>query len=187
MSYRRFNIFSELLNRYLAAKIGQELYSHDLMNRACNCSHPSKVNGKCACEGKCQRKCLIYEVKCRLCDAIYTCNTQQTLKKRTGGHFSDVKRLLKPDKSLTHLLTTTSNTLNLLYHAWNCICVQHSRYYNNSIPLARLKHLWNLTFFYVRRDVYWLPKSYVNGSRLWTNIWWYTGPAGASQISTGFA
>ena len=30
-----------------------------------------------------------------MCDAIYISNTQQKLKKRTDGHFSDLLRLLK--------------------------------------------------------------------------------------------
>ena len=44
---------------------------------------------------KCHSKCIIYEVKCSKCDAIYKGNTQQTFKKRMDGHFSDLQRLLK--------------------------------------------------------------------------------------------
>ena len=43
MSYHRFNNLSELLNGDLAAKIGREILSADLMDRECNCSLPSKV------------------------------------------------------------------------------------------------------------------------------------------------
>ena len=57
---------------------------------------PSRqVNGKCVYEGKYQSSCIIYEVKCCMCDAIYIGNTQQTFKKRMDGHFSDLQRLLK--------------------------------------------------------------------------------------------
>ena len=71
MSYHRYNNLAELLNRDLAAKIGRGIFSKDLMDRECNCSLPSKVNGKCVYEGKCCSKCIIYEVKCSKCDAIY--------------------------------------------------------------------------------------------------------------------
>ena len=65
------------------------------MNRECNCSLPCKINRKCVYEGKCRSRCIIYEVKCCLCDAIYIGNTQQTFKKRMDGHFSNIQRLHK--------------------------------------------------------------------------------------------
>ena len=68
------------------------------MDRECNCSLPSKVNVKCVNESKYRNKCLIYAVKCSMCDAIYIGNTQQRLKKRMDGHFSDLLRLLKNGK-----------------------------------------------------------------------------------------
>ena len=42
MSYHIFNNSAELLNRDLAAKIGREIFSKDLMDRECNCSLPYK-------------------------------------------------------------------------------------------------------------------------------------------------
>ena len=95
MSYHRFNNLAELLNGYLATKIGQGIFSKDLMDRECNCSIPSKFNGKCIYEGKCRSRYIIYEVKFCMCDAIYMCNTQQTFKKIMNGHFSNLQRLLK--------------------------------------------------------------------------------------------
>ena len=65
------------------------------MDRECNCSLPSKVNGKCAYEGKCRSICIIYEVTCYMCDAIYIDNNQHTFKKRMDGHLSNLQRLLK--------------------------------------------------------------------------------------------
>ena len=62
MSYHRFNNLAELLNGDLAAKIGQGIFSKDLMDRECNCSLPSKVNVKCVYEGKCGSKYIIYQV-----------------------------------------------------------------------------------------------------------------------------
>ena len=58
------------------------------MDRECNCSLPSKVNGKCVYEGKCRSRCIIYEVKCCMCDTIYIGNTQQTFKKRMDVHYA---------------------------------------------------------------------------------------------------
>ena len=55
----------------------------------------SKVNGKCVYEGKRQKKYLIHEVKCSMCEAIYIGNTQQTSNKRMEGHFSYLLRCLK--------------------------------------------------------------------------------------------
>ena len=95
ISYHRYNNLVELLNGDLAVKIGRGIFSKDLMDRECNCSLPSKVNGKCVYKGKCCSKCIIYQEECRKCDAIYIGNTQQTFKKRMYGHFSDLQRLLK--------------------------------------------------------------------------------------------
>ena len=87
MSYPRFNNLAELLNVDLAAKIGRGIFSKGLMDRECNLSLPSKVNGKCVYEGKCWSKCIIYKVKCSMCDVICIGNTQQTLKKKNGRSF----------------------------------------------------------------------------------------------------
>ena len=95
MSYHRFNNLAELLNGYLAKKIGRGIFSKDLMDRKCNCYLPFKVNGKCVYEGKCQSRCIRYEVTCSICDAIYIGNTQKNPKKRIDGHLFDLQRLLK--------------------------------------------------------------------------------------------
>ena len=81
MYYHRFNNLAELLNGDLIAKIDWGIFSKDLMDRECNCSLPSKVNGKCVYEGKCRSKCIIYQVECSICDAIYIGKTQQNWKK----------------------------------------------------------------------------------------------------------
>ena len=77
------------MNEDLATKIGQGILFRDLMDREYNCYFPSKVNGKCVYEGKCQNKCLIYKVKLLICDAIYIGNTQHILKK-TMDSFSPI-------------------------------------------------------------------------------------------------
>ena len=104
-------------------------FSEELIDRECNCSLPSKVNGKCVYEGKCRNKCLIYEVKCSMCDAIYKGNTQQTFKKITDGRFSDLLRLLKngqkPDPLAAHFdqhfNATTSHTDLRKYMAFKVV------------------------------------------------------------------
>ena len=114
MSYHRYNNLAELLNGDLAAKIGRGIFSKDLMDRECNCSLQSKVNGKFVYEGKCRYKFIIYEVKCSKCDAIYIRNTQQTSKKRMDGHFSDLQCLLKngqkSDSFADHFVQHFKNT-----------------------------------------------------------------------------
>ena len=53
ISYHRFNKLAELLNEDLAVKITRGIFFKDLMDRKCNYSLPSKVNGKYAFKGKC--------------------------------------------------------------------------------------------------------------------------------------
>ena len=114
MSYHIFNNLAELINGNLAAKIGRKIFSKDLMDRECNCSLPSKVNGKCVYEGKFRSIFIIYEVQCCMRDAIYIGSTQQTFKKRMDGHFSDLQRLLKngqkSDSFATHFVQHFNNT-----------------------------------------------------------------------------
>ena len=86
------------------------------MDREWNCYPPSKVNGKCVYEGKCRSKCLIYEVKCSLCDAIYIGNTQQTIKKEWAETslisyvYSRTKK--KPDSFAAHLKQHFNTTMS---------------------------------------------------------------------------
>ena len=52
MCYYILNNLVELLNGYLTTKSGQIIHSHDLLDIACNCLNPSKVNVKFVYEGK---------------------------------------------------------------------------------------------------------------------------------------
>ena len=118
MSYHRFNNLAELLNGDLAKKIGRVIFSKDLMDIECNCSLPSKANGKCVYEGKWRSIFIIYEGKWCICDAIYIGNTQQNFKKRMDGYFSDLQCLLKNGQKsdsfaahfVQHFNNTTSHT-----------------------------------------------------------------------------
>ena len=56
MPYHRYNKLAELLNGDLTAKIRRGILSQDLMDRECNCSLPSKVNGEYVYKGKFRKK-----------------------------------------------------------------------------------------------------------------------------------
>ena len=94
MSYHIFNDLAELINGYLTAEISWVILSIELVYRECNFSLSYKVNVECVYRGKFRIICLIYEVKFLMCETIYIGNTQQTFKKRMGGHFSNLLRLL---------------------------------------------------------------------------------------------
>ena len=114
MSYHRFNTLAELINGDIAARIAQAIFSKYLLDRECNCYLPSKVNGTCVYEGKCQSICIIYEGQWCMCDAIYIGKTQQSFKKRIDGHFSDLQRLhkngKKSDSFAAHFVQQFKNT-----------------------------------------------------------------------------
>ena len=139
MSYHIFNNLAKLLNGDLAAKIGRGIFSKDLMDRECNCYLPYKVNVKCVYEGKFQSKCIIYEVKCSTCDAIYIGKTQQTFKKRMDGHFSDLQRLLKngqkSDSFAAHFVQHFNNTTSRT-DLWKCMTFKVLKQIN---PIGAIK------------------------------------------------
>ena len=128
ISYHRLNNLAELIYGDLAAKIGRGIFSKYLMDRECNCSLPSKFNGNFVYEGKYRSKCIIYEVKCSICDDVYTGNTQQTFKKRTEGHFSDILRLLKNGQNQSHLLPNLNITLTFLRHVHIYVSIWHLKW-----------------------------------------------------------
>ena len=71
MSYHIFNNIAKLLNEDLSSKIWRGILYHHLMDRCCNCSILSKVNGKFVYEVKFQEKCLIYKIKLSMHGTIY--------------------------------------------------------------------------------------------------------------------
>ena len=86
------------------------------MDRECNCSLPFKGNRKCVYKGKFRSECIIYEVKCSICDAIYIGNTQQNFKTRMDSLFYDLLCLFKNRQNQTRLMPTSNCTLRLLCH-----------------------------------------------------------------------
>ena len=64
------------------------------MDRTCNCLNPSNVNCKYDYKGKYRENCLIYGVKCTMCDAIYIVKKQKKFKRRMNGHLSDIQIIL---------------------------------------------------------------------------------------------
>ena len=109
------------------------------MYREYNCSLPSKVNGNCVYEGKFRSRCIIYEVKCCMCDAIYIGNTQQNFKKRMDNHFSDLQRLLKngqkSDSFAAHFVQHFNNTTSHTY-LWKCMTFKVLKQLN---PIGAMK------------------------------------------------
>ena len=95
-----------------------DAFSKDLMDRECNFSFPSKVNGKCVYKSKCRSKCIIYQVECSPCDAIYIGNTQHTFKKM-DGNFSDLlfllKNVQKSDSFAAHFEQHFNTTMSRTY------------------------------------------------------------------------
>ena len=95
-------------------------------------------------EGKCQSKCLIHEVKCLMCDAIYIDNTQQTLKKM-DCHFSNLLSLLKngqkSDSFSAHFEkrfnTTTSRTDLRKYIAFELV-----KQINPIVAMKTATYIW---------------------------------------------
>ena len=148
-----------------------------------NCSLPSKVNGKFVWKVKCRYQCIIYEVKCSICD-----DTQQTFKKRIDRHFSDLKRLLKNRQKsdsfsahfVQHFNTTMSGTDIRKYMTFKVA--------NQINLMAQWKHLRNQTVIYVCSNVKKSWISYVTkASQLWTRIRIFMGPVGTKWLSVDFA
>ena len=152
MSYHRFNNLAELINGDLAAKIGRGIFSKDLMDIECNCSLPSKVNGKCVYEGKCQSRCIIYEVKYCMFDVIYIGNTHQTFKKIIDGHFSDLQLILKnrqnSDSFASHFVPHFNDTMS---RTVLCKCMTFKVVKQLNL-IGVMKHLRNLIVTYVCRN-----------------------------------
>ena len=65
-----------------------------------NCYILSKVNGNCVYVNKFRKKCLIYEVKFSMCEAIYIDNTHQTPNKTKDGTFFCLLCPIKNGKKL---------------------------------------------------------------------------------------
>jgi hypothetical protein len=96
MAYSRFNNLREIYQGDLSKKLTEGLVSLDFASLPCNCNISSKspTTGKCAYEGNCRKKCVVYKATCFLCEAFYIGNTQQALKKRMDGHYVDVQKLV---------------------------------------------------------------------------------------------
>ena len=92
MSYHRFPNLYELYGGDTNKKLNSGVQSLDFLNRPCNCKFSSKVRGKCAYEGKCRYNCIVYSVSCTESGKEYIGCTQNDLKTRMNGHFSDVRK-----------------------------------------------------------------------------------------------
>ena len=78
--YHCFTNLCELFQAKLTKKLNWNILSLDFMDRNCNCSAATKIQGQCPYNGICQKTCMVHSAMCRLCNSTYIGNTQQTLK-----------------------------------------------------------------------------------------------------------
>jgi hypothetical protein len=88
------------------------IYCGDCMDRSCNCSMASQVNGECPFSGKCCQQFMVYEATCQSCNQVYIGNTQQVLKVRFCQHCNDTVSLQHCNEmvSLIHGKLTSADT-----------------------------------------------------------------------------
>ena len=79
LSYHWFTNLYKHLQADLTAKLNHNILSLDFMDRECNRSKSTKIEGKCPYNGICWKTCIVYEATCRLCKYTYIGNTQQIL------------------------------------------------------------------------------------------------------------
>jgi hypothetical protein len=95
MSYHRFANLRQMYQRDKEKKLMNGIHCGDCVDRPCNCSKASQVNGECPFGGKCRQHFLVYEATCQACNQIYIGNTQQTLKVRFRQHCNDTVSLVR--------------------------------------------------------------------------------------------
>ena len=95
MAYQKFENIEQTFNAHINKRIMTGIVSRDFKNRNCNCKGRNKNQNRNLCyyNSLCRTCCVIYELKCKLCKMKYLGSTQQFLKARTAGHFSDVVKL----------------------------------------------------------------------------------------------
>ena len=89
MSYHRFPNMRELFQSDLVQKVMSGIGSRDFCDRPCNCLGP-----RCAFDGKCRAKMVVYKATIKATGRFYIGATQQTFKDRFRGHFQDVRNLV---------------------------------------------------------------------------------------------
>jgi hypothetical protein len=95
MSYHRFANLRQMYQRDKEKKMMDGIYCGDCVDRPCNCSKASQVNGECPFGGKCRQHFLVYEATCQRCNQIYIGNTQQAVKARFRQHCNDTVSLVR--------------------------------------------------------------------------------------------
>jgi len=90
MCYTKFSNLHEIFQGDLGQKLMKDVVSRDFMDLPCNCNATSKIDGKCMYKGECRKMCVVYQVKCKLCNEVYIGNTQQKMKHRQGQHLAKI-------------------------------------------------------------------------------------------------
>jgi len=99
ISYHKFPNLGQQFQSDLTSKLQKDLKSEDFMDRPCNCTRTSKVNGECLYKRNCRKSIVVYKAECKICKMAYYGNTQQQLKKRTNQHLTDVCNLVNKGKT----------------------------------------------------------------------------------------
>ena len=91
MSYHKFPNLGKIFGGDLSGKLMREVKSVDFMDRPCNCSVVSKVDGKCIFGDNCRKSIVVYKCECTICGKFYIGNTQNHVKKRMNGHYAETR------------------------------------------------------------------------------------------------
>ena len=92
MSYTRFANFEEKIAGDCLTKLQNGLVAREFMDEACNCQKSAKLNGSCRYGNEeCRKKCVIYSIKCQICNAFYYGSTQNNFKTRASRHLAEVR------------------------------------------------------------------------------------------------
>ena len=115
MSYHKFSNLRVILQGDLTSKLMEEVGSKDFEELSCNCYNSTKVNGKCAYDGKCRSSMVVYEAKCKCCGKAYIGNTQQKLKTRMTQHFNDTRKVVNCGVQIDGNKSFVERKSNFLY------------------------------------------------------------------------
>ena len=123
-----------------------------------------------------------------MCDAIYTGNTQQTLKKRMDGHFSDVQKLRKPGQKLDSFVAHYKQRFNSTISHINLHMRMVSEVVKQLNPVGSMKIFMELNCNVCMEERLTTPQKLRDkyGTLLNKN-WKYMGPDGIKRLSINFA
>lgn len=75
MSYHKFTNLSEIFQGDLTTKLLENVQSEDFMDRPCNCTRVSMVDGSCDFDACCRKTIVVYKATCTCLGKYYIGNT----------------------------------------------------------------------------------------------------------------